>query len=344
MLNKQGVRGPPPLFMLGNLLDMKKINEESVQKFQGNVEINSVRHDIWAVLFPQFKQWSRIYGEKFVFWLGTEPFIYVRDPELIRIMSLSTSLDWGKPTVFREDKVSLFGNGLIMADGTNWAHRRRIVAQAFHMDKIKGTIGDMVDLIVPMVERWRYSVIAEGESADINIEDDITEVTANIIAKTTFGPNYEEGKQVFSNLRNLKKLLSSKCNHLVGVPGSRYMCGVHWTAKKLAKETDRMVESIISSRKRCESTGHFGNDALGVILSEKMRDAGEKKVTTRDLVDDCKAFFIAGHETTTVYVLWSMMLLALNPDWQERVRGEVMEITQGRIPDADMLGRMKNEE
>ncbi|KAH9324592.1 hypothetical protein KI387_004770, partial [Taxus chinensis] len=342
MLHKQGIAGPPPRFLLGNLLDMKKIKEEFMEKSPHNTGITSVRHDIGPLLFPHFVQWSRVYGKTFVFWLGTEPFLYVRDPELFKKTSLSRSLDWGKPDVLKNDKVSLFGNGLIMADGKDWAHHRRIVSPAFHMDKIKGMIGDMVESTIPMLERWRNTVIGGGGSADIDIDEDITKVTADIIAKTSFGTSYEKGKQVFASLRTLQYFLY-KPNRFLGVPGSRFINGkVHSTAKKLGEETDKLLMSIITARRKLQSSGDFGNDLLGLILAENESDEGKQKLTTRDLMDECKTFFLAGHESTAMSAMWTMMLLSLNPNWQERIRTEVMEITQGRIPDAEMLFKMKN--
>ncbi|XVE99238.1 hypothetical protein REPUB_Repub03eG0180500 [Reevesia pubescens] len=38
---------------------------------------------------------------------------------------------------------------------------------------------------------------------------------------------------------------------------------------------------------------------------------------------------------------WTLMLLALNPEWQNRVRAEIVEICKGELPDADMITKMK---
>lgn len=59
------------------------------------------------------------------------------------------------------------------------------------------------------------------------------------------------------------------------------------------------------------------------------------------IVDNCKSIYFAGHETTAVTASWSLMLLATHPEWQARVRAEVLEIFRDGIPDADMFRSMK---
>ena len=59
------------------------------------------------------------------------------------------------------------------------------------------------------------------------------------------------------------------------------------------------------------------------------------------IVDNCKNIYLAGYETTAVALSWTLLLLALNPTWQEKVRVEVVEICQGKLPDADMIRKMK---
>nr|XP_009631249.2 cytochrome P450 714C2-like isoform X1 [Nicotiana tomentosiformis] len=59
------------------------------------------------------------------------------------------------------------------------------------------------------------------------------------------------------------------------------------------------------------------------------------------IVDNCKNIYLAGYETTAVAATWCLMLLAANPNWQQRIRAEVLQICKGRIPDADMIRKMK---
>ena len=56
------------------------------------------------------------------------------------------------------------------------------------------------------------------------------------------------------------------------------------------------------------------------------------------IVDNVVTFLIAGHETTSQALTWSLYLLALFPEWQERVREEVRGVAGkgGRIGREDI--------
>jgi cytochrome P450 len=59
------------------------------------------------------------------------------------------------------------------------------------------------------------------------------------------------------------------------------------------------------------------------------------------IIDNCKTIYFAAFETTSVTATWCLLLLALYPEWQDRVRKEVLEVTQGAKPDFDMLRQFK---
>lgn len=64
--------------------------------------------------------------------MGAEPFIYVADPDFLSKMTAgTTNSSWGKPNMFRQDRRPLFGEGMVMIEGENWAHHRRIITPAF---------------------------------------------------------------------------------------------------------------------------------------------------------------------------------------------------------------------
>jgi cytochrome P450 len=56
-----------------------------------------------------------------------------------------------------------------------------------------------------------------------------------------------------------------------------------------------------------------------------MEEATDRRLTTRELVDECKTFFFGGHETTTLALAlsWTLLMLAAHPDRQDALREEV---------------------
>ncbi|EFJ28074.1 hypothetical protein SELMODRAFT_411574 [Selaginella moellendorffii] len=82
----------------------------------------------------------------------------------------------------------------------------------------------------------------------------------------------------------------------------------------------------------------YGNDLLGLMLKEC---DSSSNFTSRDLIEECKTFYIAGHETTATLLTWTLMLLGGYPEWQECARAEVYEVCGNEIPDGESVSRLK---
>uniref|UniRef100_A0A453MQ31 Secologanin synthase n=1 Tax=Aegilops tauschii subsp. strangulata TaxID=200361 RepID=A0A453MQ31_AEGTS len=96
-------------------------------------------------------------------------------------------------------------------------------------------------------------------------------------------------------------------------------------------------------------TGGCGDDLLGLLLeawTPNRQGSGGDTLTTDEVIDECKTFFAAGQETTATLLVWAMFLLAVHPQWQDKVREEVLREFPGGdgddvIPNADILAKLK---
>lgn len=57
IMKKQGVCGPRPRFLVGNIFDMTSLVSKSTSN-----DMDSIHHDIVARLLPHYVAWSKIYG------------------------------------------------------------------------------------------------------------------------------------------------------------------------------------------------------------------------------------------------------------------------------------------
>ncbi|KAK8685161.1 hypothetical protein V6N13_041169 [Hibiscus sabdariffa] len=320
-VKRNGFGGPTPSFPLGNIAEMKnsKNADDSSLGFSG------ISHDIHSTTFPYFAKWQKTHGKVFIYWLGTEPFLYVADPEFLKKMTSGVlGKSWGKPMVFKRDRKPMFGSGLLMVEGDDWVRHRHVITPAFSPANLKAMASLMVEPATMMLDKWA-TLISSGQ-VEIDVEREITTTAGEIIARTSFGLSNQKGSEVYEKLRVVQLTLFNS-NRYVGVPFSKWVClKKNLEARKLGKEIDQLLLSIIEDRKKAWG-GSTHKDLLGLLMEGNHVDGrAGKSLTTRELVDECKTFFFGGHETTALALTWTLLLLALHPQWQHQLREEIREV------------------
>ncbi|XP_027331957.1 cytochrome P450 714C2-like [Abrus precatorius] len=335
-LRKQGINGPTPTLILGNIREITKNRQHTVAKTPVELDPHA-SHDCASILFPFFEKWRQKYGQVFMFSLGNTQILYLEQPDIVRDITTCTSLDLGKPEYQRKEKGPLLGHGVISSNGTIWANQRKIIAPELYMEKVKGMMSIISEPTISLLNMWSSRIDSEGGTADIKIDDGIRRFSGDVISKACFGSNYSEGKEIFSKLAALQEIMSKK-NFSSGIPGMRYIpTKSNKESWALEKEVKNCILQVVKKRKETANE----NDLLQMILEGAENRDLSQEATERFIVDNCKNIYLAGYETTAVVATWCLMLLASNQEWQNRVRAEALEICEGKIPDYGMLHKMK---
>lgn len=126
--------------------------------------------------------------------------------------------------------------------------------------------------------------------------------------------------------------------------------------KRIAAEVEGILRGMIATRESSLRAGKAtSDDLLGLLLESNMeqqfRGEGEGGtspggggLSTDDIIGECKLFYFAGMETTSVLLTWTMVLLSMHQEWQDRAREEVLRVFGAgacRAPDYDGLSRLK---
>ena len=88
------------------------------------------------------------------------------------------------------------------------------------------------------------------------------------------------------------------------------------------------------------------DDLLGLLMESNVAEtmqAGNSKpiMTTEDIIGELKLFYFAGMETTAVLLTWTMVVLSMHPEWQDRAREEVLRVFGKNQPDSEGIYQLK---
>ncbi len=116
---------------------------------------------------------------------------------------------------------------------------------------------------------------------------------------------------------------------------------------QMNKEIESILRGMIGKRMQAMKEGESTkDDLLGILLESNTRHMevngqSNQGLTIKDIMEECKLFYFAGADTTSVLLTWTMLLLSMHPEWQDRAREEILGLFGKNKPDYDGLSRLK---
>nr|WET52748.1 cytochrome P450 72A931 [Callicarpa americana] len=337
-LGKQGLKGNSYKLIYGDLKEISKMTEEAKSK-----PIN-LDDDIKPRVLPFIFKSVQKYGNDSFFWQGQKPTVIITDAALIKEVM-------NKINVYPKPKESnpltkLFAPGLASLEKEKWTKHRKIINPAFHQEKLKLMIPAFHSSCEEVLNKWEKSLSPEG-SAEIDVWPYLYTLTSDSISKTAFGSSYQGGKKIF-------ELQREQAEHVVKAQQSIYIPGLRFLPtkrnkrmKQIEKEVRPMIRALINRRIEAMKAGKASNaDLLGILLESNFQEVeqnGNKSfgMTIDEVVEECKAFYFGGQDTTLTMLSWTLVLLSRYPDWQTRAREEVLSVFGNQKPDFDGINHLK---
>ncbi|CAL5406659.1 unnamed protein product [Camellia sinensis] len=315
-LRKQGLSGNSYKLFFGDLKESSAMNKEA-SSTGISISNDAVPSRVLPFIHTNISNYGafKLQEKKSFTWFGPIPNVNIVDPELVKeVLSKNFNYQKTKSNPF----IKLVANGLTTLDGEQWTKHRKIINPAFHMEKLK----------YEMISKWENNIAStEGSS---------------------FGSNYEDGRKIFKLQKELIALIIQTAS-TVYIPGARFLpTKRNRRMKEIDKEIHATLSVIIDKRMKAMKEGETSkDDLLGILLKSNLREieqhGNNRKdgMTIEEVVEECKLFYIAGQETTSILLVWTMILLSRHQNWQQRAREEVLQVFGNNKPDFDGLNRLK---
>nr|WP_199001770.1 cytochrome P450 [Flavobacterium sp. ASV13] len=280
---------------------------------------------------PFHKRYFDQLGDSFSLKIGySKHIILSRDNEIAQYILQKNQKNYHK-SKFQSVYLSKYlGKGLLTVDGDFWLKQRRLIQPAFHKQKMNQLVENMNQTIVSELD------VLETEKT-VDLFPVMSQLAFNVVAKSLFQLSISDQK-----LNRIKFITEEVQNFLIKeirLPHKAWWFSLSGQVKRhleLAEENNQIIKEIIEERVASKKEI---NDLLNMLLETRYEDTGEG-MSVKQLVDEIKVLFIAGHETTANALTFTLYLLGTHPEIQQKIYNEIVEIESQTTDIVEQLQKM----
>jgi cytochrome P450 len=227
----------------------------------------------------------------------------------------------------------IVGNGLLLSEGDEWRHQRRIIAPA------------LAPRIVPMLGRHIASAteetverLAAAPREEVDLVAAMEFLALEIVARSMFSL---EMSQYGAAMRRMMQDFGEKYGqpHVLdlilplAIPTLRDLGRRRFRRRWIA-----LMDEIVTARQHAPPSDK-PRDLFDMLLAARDPETGAA-FSREQLRDQMATMIVAGFETTALTLFWSLYLLALAPADQERVAEEARGLDLGPENAAEALPKL----
>ncbi|WP_299928101.1 cytochrome P450 [uncultured Pelagimonas sp.] len=245
----------------------------------------------------------------------------VNQPELLKTVLKERPMDFPKSGRISEGLRPLLGNSVFLTNGETWKRQRRIIDPAFEGGRLRDTFPAM----------WAASLAAQTRLAGqvgsaVEVEELASHAAADVIFRTLFSIPIEDdiASAVFHEFRAYQRS-QPILNLAAFLPMPRWMPRFfRKDTKASAKRIRDLIGQLTDQRMQAIKDGTAPDDLATKIMTTQDPETGET-FSAEEMVDQVAIFFLAGHETSASALGWGLYLMAMYPEWQDKVSKEAQD-------------------
>lgn len=194
----------------------------------------------------------------------------------------------------------LLRDGVLVTDGAFHDDLRQVMTPALHRSLFGRFVEVMLRQCDQVTGHWR-------DGARVDLLEEMRRVSLCILTETLFGDDFSGRMDTLwsSILRTIRYISPGPWVIWPGMPRPGY--------RRALERVDSYLYELIA-RRRGEA-GARSSDLLSILLASGMDD--------EQIKDQLLTMFIAGHDTSTALLAWTLYLLATHDEAMERARADV---------------------
>ncbi len=231
-------------------------------------------------------------------------------PDAVQRVLLDNSANYEKPKLVKRVLMPTIGSGLLSSDGDLWRKQRKIVAASF--------TPPAVDALVPVFGEVAAEAAGPWPGGFLDMAAEATRATMQVISRALFSgdPRITSREASAHITAALEAVTDARMQVLLGLPlipisprGIRGRSGQRYLRKTLG--------NVVRERLREGAPDDFTGQVARALIEQFPR---EQAIALA--VDNAITFYLAGHETTSNAISWTLFVLSRLPELQDEAAEE----------------------
>lgn len=255
-------------------------------------------------------------GDVFSLKIGLKTTIYFsRDAAFAEYVLQKNQKNYVKSEIQTKDLAKYVGKGLLTSEGEHWRKQRKLIQPAFHKKQLENLLESIKGAILSEYKRIHSNEI-------IDLFPILNDLAFQTVVKSLFSSaaNQDDINRLQYITEAAQKMLVKELRQ----PYLGWWFNVSGKIEKhlaLTREARDILKRIVNERRVSQTKE---NDLLDMLLDARYEDGNA--MDEEQLIDEILILFTAGHETTSNSLTFTCQLLALHPQWQEKIYEEISEV------------------
>lgn len=240
--------------------------------------------------------------------------VFSRDPGFAIHALQKNQRNYHKSPIQTEQLAKYVGQGLLTAEGEKWKTQRKLIQPAFH----KKTLVQLLDKVLDAIQKELSRITP---NIPIDIFPIFNDLAFQTVVKALFSSDIDP--KVINRLQHITEAAQTMLVRELRQPFKRLYFKYGGPVKKhiaMTQEGRDILKVLVDARRQ---SGERYGDLLDMLLDARYEDGSA--MSEQQLLDEILILFVAGHETTSNSLTFTMELLARNPAVQERLFTEILK-------------------
>ncbi len=244
---------------------------------------------------------------------------WVTDPKLVEQILLDDHESFPKSPIEKRIFESILGDGILTSEGATWRWQRRTVAPLFRHGDLLAHVPKMSAATERLLTQWRNTPTPAARS----IDHAMTDLTFDVLQATIFeGAKPDEAAALKHHISAyLERTSWDIAYEILKFPNWVW----HPAQRPMKRSADALRTTINGIINRERSAGWPSGGLMARLGQATDPDTGQA-MPHDQVAHNLLTFAAAGHETTAKALTWALYLMARAPQWQTKVREEVLHI------------------